>query len=826
MKTLGKNNTLTAMPFEQVLIRSFSNEIQLRAEFVIFFILEGTMSVNIYENTISLNPHDILFIKPFEIHNVQDTSADIHVLALLIQSDFLSSFCPNIEEIYFESHHIRYSQSNPAYTGICSALSDIILYTIKSDSAARLKLLSSITSILTTLLNAYGSKQLNPPENSSYLNRQLQLLLDYLNTNYMEKITLSSAAEVLGFHPQYFSVFFKKHFHTTFIEYLTMLRVNKTLPLLANTNESITDIALNNGFSNHKTYNAAFRKTHGITPTTYRKNSILSNQNGVLNEQNMDYFSFFQQYWQPDSSPNNPTRSLQNHMTLNLPALNDILEEQPFPNIHCFSVGQASSLLRNDIQSQIRDAHGELSIDMLRLRNIFSDDLYIYYEDEEKRPVINWKYIDIIFDFLLNLGIKPFPEIGFMPRELASKKQYASWLYRPNISLPKSFKKWSTLLTSFIEHLIARYGREEVLSWNFDFWATPNLNFRDSYWNESKEDFFLFYRISYFSLKNVEPELRIGTPDFSLPNGLSWYDDFFEYCSQYDLHPSYVALHLYNCNDYISPNQEKLTRFSDSWDSMSFLNVSKDTIVENVTALKKLLEERHLTQLPLIVSNWNLSFLPRDLVRDTSFMAPFILYTTSQISSSIDTMCFHSLSDITEDFFIDQKPLHGGPGLMDYNGLKKASYYAFLLLSKMENRLIDVGENYLMTKSSKGYQLLLFHYVYYDSLYSIDDHSSLAYKQRYNIYESSEELAIHSIIPAPEGRYSIKETRLNRQQGSVYDLWMECGAPEEMDSEMIAYLSRKSYPDISYYIEESTGNLVLDTVLPPHGVVLLEITPQ
>lgn len=826
MKTTDDNNVLNALPFEQVLIRSFSNEVQLRPEFVFFFLLEGSMTVGIYERTLTLNTHDILFIKPYEIHSVQSTSPDIHVLGLFISTDYLHSFCPDMNEIYFESHHVRYSENDSVYTSLCTALADLIIYTIKTDSSSRLKLLSAITSILTTLLDAFGSKKLDAPDNSGYVQGQISQLLDYLNNNYADKITLSSAAQVLGFHPQYFSAFFKKHFHTTFVDYLTALRVNRTLPFLVGTSQSITEIALNNGFSNHKTYNAAFRKLYGITPSTYRKERILTNQNGPLSNQDTDYFSFFQRYWQSDTTMPAQARVLQNHMTLSLPSLADAQVHEALSQKHCFSIGQAASILRNDIQLQIREAHRELKIDTLRLRDIFSDDLFVYYEDEEKRPVINWKYIDIIFDFLLDLGIRPFPEIGFMPRALASKKQYASWLYRPNVSLPKSFKKWSMLLTSFMEHLISRYGREEVLTWNFDFWATPNLNFKDSYWNESKDDFFLFYRISYFSIKNVDPDIRLGSPDFSLPSGLAWYDDFFDYCEQFDLRPAYAAVHLYNCMDDISPTMERFARFSNSWDSLSLINTSKDTAVKNVSSLYELLKKKHLEDLKIVVSNWNLSYLPRDLVRDTSFMAPFIIYTSIQTRNIVDTMCFHSLSDIIEDFFIDQKPLHGGPGLMDFNGLKKASYYAFYLLYKMGPELLEAGENYMLTRSAKGFQLLLFHYVYYDSLYTIDDHSSLSYKQRYNIYESSEELVIHSILPAPEGNYQIKETRTNRQHGSVYDLWLECGAPEDMDSDTIEYLQRKNCPEISYYTQECTGTLLFDTVLPPHGVVLLEITPD
>ena len=66
----------------------------------------------------------------------------------------------------------------------------------------------------------------------------------------------------------------------------------------------------------------------------------------------------------------------------------------------CYSIGRAADLLRGDIQQQLRNIAGELSIRHLRLRNIFSDDLFVYYETPDKVPVYNWQYIDMIYDFL------------------------------------------------------------------------------------------------------------------------------------------------------------------------------------------------------------------------------------------------------------------------------------------------------------------------------------------------------------------------------------------------------------------------------------------
>lgn len=50
----------------------------------------------------------------------------------------------------------------------------------------------------------------------------------------------------LNIHPQYFSSFFHKHFHVSFVEYLTTFRLNHSMEELLHTDHSILEIALNN----------------------------------------------------------------------------------------------------------------------------------------------------------------------------------------------------------------------------------------------------------------------------------------------------------------------------------------------------------------------------------------------------------------------------------------------------------------------------------------------------------------------------------------------------------------------------------------------------
>jgi xylan 1,4-beta-xylosidase len=87
---------------------------------------------------------------------------------------------------------------------------------------------------------------------------------------------------------------------------------------------------------------------------------------------------------------------------------------------------------------------------------------------------------------------------------------YQEFWYHPNDSPPKDYAKWDALMKAFAEHLIARYGLDEVSQWYFEVWNEPNLGFwagdpkQETYWD--------LYDHTAVDLKAVSPRLRVGGP--------------------------------------------------------------------------------------------------------------------------------------------------------------------------------------------------------------------------------------------------------------------------------------------------------------------------
>jgi len=163
----------------------------------------------------------------------------------------------------------------------------------------------------------------------------------------------------------------------------------------------------------------------------------------------------------------------------------------------------------------------------------------VYLEDEEGNAIYEWKTFDRIFDTILKHGLKPFVELGFMPRDMADPKywdaQKDDWSMQEYRRIgwacpPKDYQKWYDLIYTVMNHFIDRYGRDEVAGWYFELWNEPDI----FYWQGTKEEFNKLYDYTAAAVKAAMPEARVGGPSVTNPKigGRSgdWLDCFLDHC--------------------------------------------------------------------------------------------------------------------------------------------------------------------------------------------------------------------------------------------------------------------------------------------------------
>ncbi len=112
-----------------------------------------------------------------------------------------------------------------------------------------------------------------PPFNAAAFDyyRRLRRLREHVELHLAEPLSLANAAALLALNPQYFCTFFRKRTGTTFKRWITHLRVQRAVAILSERDASVSEAALAVGFRDLTTFERAFRRVMGVTPSTFQR---------------------------------------------------------------------------------------------------------------------------------------------------------------------------------------------------------------------------------------------------------------------------------------------------------------------------------------------------------------------------------------------------------------------------------------------------------------------------------------------------------------------------------------------------------------------------
>src|ERR1700722_12622526 len=360
----------------------------------------------------------------------------------------------------------------------------------------------------------------------------------------------------------------------------------------------------------------------------------------------------------------------------------------PFPHYweQMFGSGRAVLSLRESYRRDLREVRDATGFEYIRFHAIFHDEVGLYDEDPDGKPIYNFSYIDQIYDGLLENHVRPFVELSFMPRKLAAEPILHSFWYKPVISPPKDWNKWDDLIAHFARHLIDRYGIEEVSQWYFEVWNEPNLDF----WAGEPKDttYFQLYDSTARTLKAVDNRLRVGGPATAQA---AWVDRFIRHTVENNVPVDFVSTHVYanDSSEDVFGTSEKILR-------TVFLCRSVRKVHDQVEASAR-------PNLPLIWSEYNASYKTEPEVTDADFMGPWLADTIRQCDGLVSMMSYWTFSDVFEEQGVVKQPFYGGYGLIAEDGLPKPAFNAFKLLHGLGNTRIAVdSQSALATRRDDG----------------------------------------------------------------------------------------------------------------------------
>ena len=246
----------------------------------------------------------------------------------------------------------------------------------------------------------------------------------------------------------------------------------------------------------------------------------------------------------------------------------------------CVGAGRANEALRADWQAHFREAVDVLGARFVRFHGVFHDDMFVYRVADGggfgpptplPEPVYTFAYVDKVFDAVLATGARPFVELGFLPRELATQTETVFW-WKAHCSPPQDMWRWVELVTTTVRHWIERYGIDEVRRWRFEVWNEPNLV--PHFWTGTRTQYFELYEATARALKDIDAGLRVGGPSTSVfvpdaryagetqdrsaevataeatdPDALDWQPvwihEFVDWCATRDVPVDFLSTHLY-----------------------------------------------------------------------------------------------------------------------------------------------------------------------------------------------------------------------------------------------------------------------------------------
>ena len=103
-----------------------------------------------------------------------------------------------------------------------------------------------------------------------HLNR-LTDITNYIKENYEGDISLESLAKIFGYSPTYLSRMFQKYAGVNFKAYLQDIRLRYAWKEVKDSDKTLSEIAMENGFPNSKALARSFQKKYGMLPSEYRK---------------------------------------------------------------------------------------------------------------------------------------------------------------------------------------------------------------------------------------------------------------------------------------------------------------------------------------------------------------------------------------------------------------------------------------------------------------------------------------------------------------------------------------------------------------------------
>ncbi|GIJ32614.1 GH39 family glycosyl hydrolase [Micromonospora sediminimaris] len=463
--------------------------------------------------------------------------------------------------------------------------------------------------------------------------------------------------------------------------------------------------------------------------------------------------------------------------------------------------GRFDLALRRDYQDSLALVQREIGFRYIRGHGLLSDGVGVHrpYDHQGQRHVRHaFGYLDQVVDAYLELGIRPFVELGFMPSGLASGDQTVFW-WRGNVTPPRSHTEWADLVRATIGHLVDRYGLHEVRGWPIEVWNEPDLK---EFWQNADADaYHRLYEVTAHAVKDVDADLQVGGPALSPGADDGWLPRFAEFVTDRSVPVDFVSRHAYTSgpaqhvpfgvHQTLAPPQRLLEQFASP---------------------RRLLAGSALADLPVHITEFNSSYRPDNPIHDTAFHAAYLAPVLAGGGDLVDSFAYWTFSDVFEEVGIPTALFHGGFGLLTHRQIRKPTFHLYAFMNRLGPQILARGADHLVTRDGTGRIAVL-------AWASVD-------------VTGGEPLDGHTVrlslpVAGSAARTAfLLRSSVSEESGNAWRAWSELGRPLSPTARQLDVLRQAAEPGRRHSSLPVVGGRVeLDLHLARHEVTLAEVSP-
>lgn len=628
-------------------------------------------------------------------------------------------------------------------------------------------------------------------------------IIAYVSGHYQDPIRLQELAEQMFVSTATLSRSFHKETGIYFADYVNRIRLEEAVRRLESTEQAVTRIAYDCGFSSLSSFHRNFRQRYKMTPKEWRKE-----QEGK-EDREKEQEEWEQMVKQIADLNQSETQGLCTRMAVKVSANEGGCYQRFWGQV--VNVGAISVLAEAGMREHILFLKEQLGFQYARIWNIFSRPMMIRGNHEDNS--YNFNLIDEALDFLVQHNLIPFLDLGARPDEAFSSE--GTKVYdQKQMMLFAGLREWEQLRDAFLDHLIRRYGRENVSNWRFEFFV---YELKECCFLKEEVAWEQLYESCFRSLKKRVPHARIGARGFMADSSMEEISSWMEDCRRKQVVPDFLTMLAF---PYI--------RNEENGSFVARRDPRTDAAAEQAERLRAFLDQNGYQSCALYLTEWNETLSNRNYINDSCVRAVALLRLVNRLWGIPQCLAVWMASNRISTYYDTVCIANGGSGMITKDGIRKPIFYALRFLNQMGGRLIRRGENYLITRDDlqENFFVLCYNWKKYGAEYYLREEDSFKPEEIYQLFEPNERLKLEiTIEDLPKNReLKIKQLHIGPGAGSILEEWKRFAYERELEKRDIQYVKEICIPSVDMRRASSAdGKLCLQVELEAHGFLLIHI---